>query len=113
MYENFRREFHCALTFEDKFDDVRMYRPVLRDLDSMNGTAVEYNGEGAALRRGFRWILGAHDVANEVEKIVIEILPRLKFQLVVIRHDTTSPAYIDKVKRFLQGTEDPATLFGG
>jgi len=59
---------HCALTFEDDFDDVCLYRSVLKDLKSMNGTAVEYDDEGGELRRDFRWILGGHDVANKVEK---------------------------------------------
>ena len=30
-------EHHCALTFEDDFKDVTVYRPVLRDLDSSAG----------------------------------------------------------------------------
>ncbi|KAF2458744.1 hypothetical protein BDY21DRAFT_362952 [Lineolata rhizophorae] len=64
---------HCALTFEEDFDDCRQYRPVLRDLGSTYGTAVTYDDNKRHRRRNFRWILGGHEVLNGIEQIVIEI----------------------------------------
>jgi hypothetical protein len=94
---------HYTLTFEKNFQDVDKdvdeYRLVLRDLGSFNKIIVQYDGKGGEPRRNFRWILSGHDAVKRVGKIVIAIPPTLKFQLVVASHVTTSPMYIDKVKR--------------
>ncbi|GAB1319405.1 hypothetical protein MFIFM68171_09615 [Madurella fahalii] len=50
--------YHCALTFENDFEDTNSYRLVLRDLGSRHGTAVKYGDAWTKHRRNFRWILG-------------------------------------------------------
>jgi hypothetical protein len=52
--------YHFSLTFENDFEDTDLYRLVLRDLRSVSGTSVEYNGKGGGRRHDFRWILSGH-----------------------------------------------------
>jgi hypothetical protein len=97
---------HCALTF-DKHN-----RPILRDLGSLNGTAVTYDNEGKGFRSKFHWIIGGHNVPNEKNEIVIDLQEHLKFQIVVSHHDITSQLYIDNVSWFRQGTARAENLLG-
>ncbi|ATY65352.1 camk kinase [Cordyceps militaris] len=88
---------HFSLTF-DEFN-----RPLVKDLNSLLGTQVTYNGEGKGARRDFQWIVAGHDIPQRIERIVITVLNVISFQIVVPFHHITSPAYIDKVNRFKQG----------
>lgn len=99
---------HCALTFERDFEDCHHhYRPVLRDLGSTHGTAVTYDGEGGLRQRNFRWILGGHPVPDGSRHITVEIVPGLRFRLVMARLDITCPAYAARVERFLGQAAGP------
>jgi hypothetical protein len=65
------------------------------------------------VRRGFQWIVGGHGVPPKRGPIIITIQAdiEIKLQIVVASHDIASPAYIDKVDRFLQGTAATEDLF--
>ncbi|KAK3940772.1 kinase-like domain-containing protein [Diplogelasinospora grovesii] len=105
---------HCTLTFEkDGFADGNMYRPVLRDLGSSNGTTVTFDGKGDERRRNFRWILGGTEIPDETEVIIIKFPYNLQFQVVIAPFNNTSPAYNQRVDRFLQGAADETEFLGG
>ncbi|KAJ4311316.1 hypothetical protein N0V84_010521 [Fusarium piperis] len=89
---------HFSLTF-DEFN-----RPIVKDLNSLLGTQVTYDGEGKGARRDFQWIVGGHDIPHRMESIIITVLNTISFQIVVPSHPIRSPAYRDKVNRFKQGT---------
>ncbi|KAK3336978.1 kinase-like domain-containing protein [Cercophora scortea] len=97
---------HFALTFDDH------YRPIVKDLGSLNGTEVTYDDQGQGWRSDFVWIIGGHRVPSGKKTIVITINENLKFQMVVAHHDITSPQYIDNVNRFRQGTANAENLLG-
>ncbi len=97
---------HFALTFDDHI------RPIVKDLESLDGTEVIYDKQGHGKRRDFIWIIGGHDVPQEKKSIVINANNHLKFQIVVAHHDITSQLYIDNVNRFRQGTVSADNLFG-
>ncbi|AEO61522.1 hypothetical protein MYCTH_2311751 [Thermothelomyces thermophilus ATCC 42464] len=97
---------HFALTFDDH------YRPIVKDLGSSNGIEVTYNSRGKGNRSNFIWIIGGHRIPRYTETIVINVNKDLKFQIVVARHDITSPQYIDNVNRFRQGMADAGNLLG-
>ncbi|RMD43974.1 hypothetical protein DV735_g1087, partial [Chaetothyriales sp. CBS 134920] len=89
---------HFSLTF-DEFN-----RPIIKDLNSLMGTQVTYDGEGKGARRDFQWIVGGDDIPQKMESIIITIPSTISFQVVVPSHPIMSPAYIDQVNRFKQGT---------
>ncbi|KAM3537301.1 hypothetical protein ARSEF1564_009781 [Beauveria bassiana] len=88
---------HFSLTF-DEFN-----RPSVKDLKSLMGTQVTYDGEGEGARRDFQWIVAGHDIPQRMKSIVIMVPNVISFQIVVPFHHITSPAYIDKVNKFKQG----------
>ncbi|RSM19221.1 hypothetical protein CDV31_001897 [Fusarium ambrosium] len=88
---------HFSLTFDD------YNRPIIEDLGSLNGTQVTYNGDGEGVRSGFRWIVGGHEIPDEMESIIITVPDAVAFQIVVKRHDIRSPAYVGAVAQFKQG----------
>ncbi|KLU91814.1 CAMK protein kinase [Magnaporthiopsis poae ATCC 64411] len=108
-------ERHCAITFENDFRDTNHYRLVVRDLETTCGTSVSYSGkagrEDGGIRRGFRWIIGGHDVPAKKE-IVIELHDHLQFRIDVPKHDIKSEPYIGNVARFHQGRSSVDDLFG-
>ncbi|KAH8656455.1 protein kinase [Ilyonectria robusta] len=89
---------HFSLTF-DEFN-----RPIVKDLDSLIGTQVTYDGEGEGTRRHFQWIVGGHRIPQRMKSIIITVEDTISFQIVVPFHDVSSPVYMDKVNRFNQGT---------
>ncbi|KPM39123.1 hypothetical protein AK830_g7448 [Neonectria ditissima] len=89
---------HFSLTL-DEFN-----RPIVKDLNSLMGTQVTYDGKGEGARRDFQWIVGGHHIPQEMKSIIITVPKVISFQIVVPFHPITSPAYIDKVNRFKQGT---------
>ncbi|RMJ03713.1 hypothetical protein CDV36_014762 [Fusarium kuroshium] len=89
---------HFSLTF-DQFN-----RPIVKDLNSLAGTQVTYDGGAEGVRRDFQWIVGGHHIPQRIKSIVITVPDTISFQIVVPFHPITSPAYIDKVNRFKQGT---------
>lgn len=93
------------------FDEFN--RPIIKDLNSLRGTQVTYNGDGKGTRRDFRWIVGGHDTPRGKESIVITVPKTISFQIVVPSHHITSSAYIDKVSRFKQGTATAEDLLDG
>lgn len=95
---------HFALTFDEQ------YRPIVKDLRSLNGTQVTYDNQGHGLRSDFVWIVGGHDIPNETTSIVIHVNEDLKLQIVMSRYDKTSQLHIDNVNRFHQGTADAEDL---
>ena len=102
---------HFALTYKNTFEDG-YYRLVVRDLGSSRGTMVTYNSQGNHLRRKFDWIIAGHEFPEFNNTIVVQPHNDAKFQIVVAHHDVTSSAYIDNVKRFLQGAAESDALFG-
>ena len=95
--------YHAALTF-DKENHL-----VVRDLGSVCGTRVTYDGEVA--ERGFSidWVVGGVEFVKDKTPI-LEFIGELQFRLVVPPQDIESPQYIDNVTRFRQGTADAADL---
>ena len=109
---------YCCLTFDAKG------RLILRDL-SKHGVVVIYDGQGGEKRRTivtyndqgqekryyFTWILSGSE-ASEVRKIVVEI-ERIRFQVIVSKHETYPNLYHDNVDRFLlEGNIDNELPFG-
>ncbi|KAH6614512.1 kinase-like domain-containing protein, partial [Chaetomium sp. MPI-SDFR-AT-0129] len=91
---------HFSLTFDDK------KRLIVKDWGSLNGTEVTYGKQGHGERSAFQWILGGHDIPFKAQPIVViaPARPPVRLQIVVVPNDVASPAYIDKVDRFLQST---------
>lgn len=98
-------KFHLAFTFEDKTN-----MPIARDLGSTGGTKVTYNGEPGERLSDFDWPLVGPSIANGKHPI-LNITDFIQFKVIVPRRDFTSPDYIEKVKQFRVGTEDPENLF--
>lgn len=84
---------HCYLTFDAN------RRLVLRDF-STNGTTVTYDGLGQERRKDFIWILSDKSLTG-VQKIVIQI-QKIKFQIIVSRHETNLGLYNSKIDQFRQ-----------
>ncbi|KAG4430848.1 hypothetical protein IFR05_013664 [Cadophora sp. M221] len=92
---------HCYITFDSQ------RRLILRDF-SHYGTIVSYNGKGEKARRRFTWILGGPPVSqrNEpIEPIVIEI-QKIRFRIIISKHDQDPDLYIANVDQFLLGALD-------
>ncbi|KAI2618210.1 protein kinase [Hypoxylon sp. NC1633] len=96
--------FHFSLTFDD--DNY----PIIRDLSSLMGTEVTYNGQGKGVRRDFQWIVGGHLIPQLMNKKIITAASTYSILIVVAVHNITSPEYIDKVNIFKRGTA--TTKFG-
>lgn len=93
---------HCSITFDAE-------RPlILRDF-STNGTTVTYDGHGKERRTDFTWILSGKSLTG-VEKIVIQI-HKIKFQIIVSRHETNPVLYNDKLDQFRQHATAGANCF--
>ncbi|KAK3333491.1 kinase-like domain-containing protein [Cercophora scortea] len=93
---------HFALTFKRKFPDG-FPRLIVRDLGSSFGTVVTYNNRGNESRSRFDWIIAGFSIPNDATEIVVQPHPDLKLQVVVARHDISSPVYIGNVAWFCQG----------
>jgi hypothetical protein len=98
--------------FSLTFDEA--YRLIIRDWGSISGMEVTYNRQCKEFRSNFPWIVGGHDMPQNRQPIKIRLDKDglLKFELVVCKHDITSPDYRNKVDRFMQGTADTEDLFG-
>ena len=95
--------YHAALTF-DKENHL-----IFRDLGSVCGTRVTYDGEVAERRFSINWIVGGVEFVKRRTPI-LEFIGELQFRLVVPPQDIKSQQYIDNVTRFHQGTADAADL---
>lgn len=102
--------FHCALTYKQIGG---RYYLIVRDLNSSYGTKVTYDKKGDELRRKFDWIIGGHKYPQNLKPVIIRLTRNLYFRVVVTDQDTTSPAYVTNVERFLQGSADADALLGG
>ncbi|KAI6443584.1 hypothetical protein MCOR15_011186 [Pyricularia oryzae] len=97
--------FHLSFTFDDQ------NRPIVRDLGSLWGTKVTYDGEKGECRSKFDWLLQAPgSVRNEGKLPVLEVTPHIQFRVFVPRRDFTSQDHIDRVTAFRQGTADPGGM---
>jgi hypothetical protein len=96
--------FHLAFTFDNQF------RLIARDLDSTGGTKVIYNDEKRERISNFDWLLTGPSIVRGKAPI-LDISDFVQFQVFVPHHDIKSPDYIDKVKRFREGTADPGEHF--
>ncbi|KAK4137336.1 kinase-like protein [Trichocladium antarcticum] len=103
---------HFALTYKNSFKD-RCYRLVVRDLGSTQGTVVTYDDKGNESRSNFDWIVDGFDIAHKTRALIVQPHRDLGFQLVINRHDLSSPAYIDNVARFCHGAAGAEDLLGG
>ncbi|KAL1858358.1 hypothetical protein VTK73DRAFT_7839 [Phialemonium thermophilum] len=97
---------HFALTFDEQG------RLIVKDLGSLNGTEVTYNGQGRGKRRDFVWIVGGHSFLHNEKRILITLSRDFSLQIVAAYHNITSPEYIDHVKRFRLGAADADNLLG-
>jgi hypothetical protein len=105
-------DHHCAITFENDFNDANVYRLVVRDLKSAYGTSVAYDEKASRnMRRDFRWIVSGHPVPEDMDPIVIELHKNLKFRIVVFAKDMKTQQSIDNVNWFLQGAVSMDDLF--
>lgn len=96
--------FHLAFTFDDKD------RPIARDLGSLCGTRVIYDGEEGKRRSNFDYLLqGPRILGNKPP--VLNVTGKVQFKVVVPPRDITSQDYINRVARFRQGTADHEDLF--
>ena len=84
---------HCYITFDEH------RRLIVQDISS-RGTIVTYHGKGGQKRRGFTWIIGGHKVPDEKEAIVIEIAPKLRFQIIVSKEHPKRDLFFDNVDQF-------------
>lgn len=98
-------KFHLAFTFDDKTNI-----PIARDLGSKGGTKVIYNGEQGERLSNFDWPLIGPSIAKGKYPI-LNITDLIQFKVIVPHRDFTFPDYIEKVKKFREGTEDPENLF--
>jgi serine/threonine-protein kinase Chk2 len=96
---------HFALTYKNQFADG-CSRLIVRDLGSRHGTIVTYDGKGGTPRSEFDWIIDGFRLPNETETLIVQLHETLMFQIIVARHDITSPAYANNVERFYQGAAD-------
>ncbi|XP_044717794.1 kinase [Hirsutella rhossiliensis] len=95
---------HCALTFDAQ------NRPVMQDLDSLNGTAVSYDNEaGDQVRSDFTWIIGGHQIPQK-KAITASLNSFLGFRIVVSKLDLASQSYIENVESFRRGSASPEKL---
>ncbi|KAF2843845.1 kinase-like protein, partial [Plenodomus tracheiphilus IPT5] len=95
--------FHLAFTFDDK------NRPIAKDLGSLCGTGVIYDGEEGERRSNFDYLLAGPRILSN-KPPVLNITGSVQFKVVVPPRDITSQEYIDRVARFRQGTADPTDL---
>ncbi|QPH09512.1 hypothetical protein C2857_000318 [Epichloe festucae Fl1] len=89
--------YHFSLTFDERG------RFIVKDLHSLAGTEVTYDGEGGGRRRNFHWIVGGDHNAHKREKIIIKVHEDVQFQIVVAEHDVHSESYKAQVKEFCDG----------
>lgn len=96
--------YHFALTFDHQ------KQLVIRDLDSVTGTRVIYDGEKAQRGRGVTWsVCGPSMLKGKIP--VLRVAPSLEFRIIMTHHDINSPVYLANVARFLEGTAAPEDLF--
>lgn len=95
---------HAALTFNKK------NYLVVRDLGSLCGTKVIYNGEEVDRGISIDWIIEGMEFVKR-KTPVLEINKILQFRLVIPFQNVHSQDYIDKVISFHKGTADAADLF--
>lgn len=103
---------HFALTYKNTFRDGRS-RLVVRDLESLHGTTVTYDAMGKDRRRKFDWTVSGSAVALRVQTLIIQPNPRLRFRLVVMQHNISSPAYNAKIRMFRGGAALAMDFLGG
>ncbi|KAL8678787.1 MAG: hypothetical protein Q9186_004897 [Xanthomendoza sp. 1 TL-2023] len=96
--------YHAAITFDDK------NRPILRDLGSKGGTKVTYTGEEGQRLFNFEWPLEGPSIANGKPPI-LNITDLVQFKVILPHRDYTSPEWMEKVRKFRLGMEDPENLF--
>ncbi|KAF1738559.1 Ovarian-specific serine/threonine-protein kinase Lok [Beauveria bassiana] len=95
---------HLAFTFD------AMNVPIVRDLESISGIKVIYDGEQRDRLKNFHWSLVGPSIAKD-NLPVLNIAEKIQFKVKVPKRDFSSPSYVEKVKRFRQGTAEPETLF--
>ena len=88
---------HFSLTFDEQ------RRLVVRDLGSLTGTQVTYDGKGEGPKRRYQWIVSGHDVLDGKDSIVITVKGVISLRIVVPPHDVSSPAYMRAVGRYCEG----------
>ncbi|KJZ76551.1 hypothetical protein HIM_03887 [Hirsutella minnesotensis 3608] len=96
---------HFTLTFDDT------NRLIVKDWGSLWGTEVVYSDEGHGKRRNFQWIVSSPGIPSRVKRILVKVDESVQFEVVGIRYDITSQAYIDKVDRFRKGAAPAEELF--
>ncbi|OAP55669.1 serine/threonine-protein kinase Chk2 [Fonsecaea erecta] len=94
---------HFAITFDG------LYRPVIKDLQSQNGTMITYNGETGARLSDFTWSLEGPSILNG-KPPVLHITDKIQFQILLPHCDYSSPQHIDRVTKFRMGSANPETL---
>lgn len=95
---------HCFLGFDEQ------ERLIVRDC-SKNGTIVEYNRQGGEKRCHFTWIIGGHKVPDKTKTIVIQLDPKLRFQILVSK--PSCPAtYSHNVQEFQRTPADTSLPLG-
>ncbi|KAM3503220.1 hypothetical protein MY10362_004346 [Beauveria mimosiformis] len=95
---------HLAFTFD------AMNVPIVRDLESVCGIKVIYDGEQRDRLKNFHWSLVGPSIAGN-NLPVLNITDKILFKVKVPKRDFSSPSYVEKVKKFRQGTADPEKLF--
>jgi len=95
---------HLAFTFDDQTN-----APVVRDLGSLYGTMVTYDGEQGTRLSNFDWPLIGPSIAKGKHPI-LNITHHVQFEVFVPERDFTSPDYIEKVRKFRIGTAEPKDL---
>ena len=97
-------KYHFAITFDDQ------NRPIVRDLGSKGGTKITYNGEEGERLSNFEWSLEGPSIAKGRPPI-LNLTNLVQFKVILPLREYTSPEYIERVRKFRLGTEDPENLF--
>ncbi|KAK7429742.1 hypothetical protein QQZ08_003768 [Neonectria magnoliae] len=101
--DNYASSLHFAVSFDKE------RRLVIKDLGSLRGTQVTYDGQGSGVRRNFTWIIGGNKMARKNRPIVIELSDNLSFEIKAAHYDVESQAYLGMVDRLCRDSR-PALL---
>ncbi|KAG5975112.1 hypothetical protein E4U55_007853 [Claviceps digitariae] len=98
---------HFSLTFDDEG------RLIARDMGSESGTIITiitYDGKVTDSRRNFSWIVQPPSCVK-VAKVIISPHRKVQFRVICVGKAHRSPAYLDKVNNFRQGSTTEENIF--
>ena len=91
------------------FDDVD--RLIVKNWDSRFEIEIIYDEQKKKKRNDFHWIVDGNDVPMSINRIVINFIDIVRFQIVITHHDMKSSMYMNKINRFKQNIVSAENLF--